>query len=150
METLNLYDLSDRELLHIVDDLSRPDGWTETADIADKLGMKKSHAVGIRLSWMTSDRKDGLGFGLIERHKEHSFLWRLSREGRALKDGELSSREASALDGMDSAGLVTATQFLTRRFSRMGRSASVMMRREWQRGTVPRPPPRPRAQEDKT
>lgn len=134
MGSLNLWDVSDRELLFVIDEQVVPTiGYAETKDIALALGVTGKYPAqptAIRLSWMAK-------FGLIERHREHTYLWRLTRAGRGLKDGELDPGQLEMFRQMEPARIVSVTHELTRRFARAAKPAAHMMRREWQRGTMP-------------
>lgn len=141
MKTLRLWDMSDREILYVIDEEADPAnaGWTSSYDIADRLGITSDYpatSVGQRLSWLRR-------YGAVEK-KEKESAWRLTRAGRALKAGQLAASDEALLDSMDSAQVLMLTRYLTGRYKGVGQAASNLIRREWQRGTQKPPPLRPR------
>lgn len=132
MKHLSLWDMSDRELLHVVDEQAMGagdafPGWTEPRAVSDAIGLSQKGGSGQRLSWMVR-------FGLLERHADRA-IYRCNRVGRAMMNGDLSPEAAKALKEMDPAQLVTVTSEITRRYGRLGDGAAHVMRREWKRGT---------------
>ena len=128
--SLTLYEYSDRELLHLMLDESDGDGWISSRDLAKVVGINAKHPaqhVGTRLGWM---RK----YGAVERQAANP-LWRPTAMGRALALGELKPRERDMIEGLDPDQLLTLTNTLTKRYSRVGDTAAHLMRREWLYGT---------------
>jgi len=131
LESLTLFDYSDRELLHIISEEQDEDGWTDSSAIAIRLGLDTDYPnanVGMRLGWLRR-------YGAVEKHPERPKAWGLTHVGRALMNGDLARDEVEMLDGLDSAKMLMITRYLTGRYRRSGVTASHLIRREWQRGT---------------
>lgn len=129
-ERLSLYDYSDRELLHLIEEVKLDSGWSRTEDVAKAVGLtsdKPNRPAGIRLAWMRR-------YGALEKHETQPW-WRLTPIGRSLMDGELTADERETIDEWSSAQLLMVTRRLTGRWRRAGTTASTLIRREWQRGT---------------
>src|SRR4051812_18644976 len=88
LESLRLDDMSDREVLLVVRDVSAtsPDGWVLAVDVADQIGVRgdrRKHAVASRLAWLRR-------FGAAERE----LLWDensnpiMNRAGTAQRTGQ--------------------------------------------------------------
>ena len=130
MDSLKLYDLSDRELLHVVMDEQDAEGWTASTAIADRLGITHRYpnqCVGTRMSWMKR-------YGVVEKHPTRH-AWKVSRSGQTLMNGDLTASQKQTLDAMDSARVLMLTRWLTGRYRRSGESAGHLYRREWNYGT---------------
>jgi hypothetical protein len=132
VDSLKLWDINDRELLHIVNE-ERMDsgdhaGWTFNGDIAERLGVQR-RSVGPRVAWMVR-------YGVMEKHAERPGMYRLTRIGHSLKDGELSEAQAEAVKGAEPDQVLMLTRALTQRYRRVGESARHLTRREWIVGTT--------------
>lgn len=141
MASATLYDYSDREMLHILDDVAGPDGWIETEHIARKMfGATNSgppskdalRCVAVRMSWMRR-------YGLVEKSgKSREARWRMTEFGeRALKAG-LKSSEVKAVENLDEEDLAEVMMRFGARYHYVSREAATLMRREWQRETSPK------------
>src|SRR5262245_7329546 len=118
LEHLRLADLSDREVLMAMLDLTDdPESYVNSDDVAKQLGMKGDRAkqcVAIRLSWMSR-------YGAVERellydenrnpivtragdHKRGQG-WRPTEVGEAIADGSLKANQERMLDGLTDAQL---------------------------------------------
>ncbi len=93
-------DYTDRELLAVVDDLTPGKSYASTSDIAERIGLTGDNprrAVGSRMSWMVR-------YGFCERNddpeKKDNPEYRLTKAGRDLRTGNLSSSLERALDGL--------------------------------------------------
>ncbi len=89
-------DLTDRELLHVVNECTAADGWATTLEIGEQLGRSEGDLqdVSSRMSWMVR-------YGFCERHKERPGVYRLTKAGRGLMGGKLTKAVETALGGMD-------------------------------------------------
>jgi hypothetical protein len=88
--------LTDRELLHIVNDCTAADGYATTREIADRLGRNGEgiHDVASRMNWMVR-------YEFCTRHADRPGNYKLTAIGRALMDGRLSKGVERALEKMD-------------------------------------------------
>lgn len=135
-------DFSDRELLHVVNDLADNDGYTTSQEIAHQLGIRletnghhvtqEDHlnhgirCVGTRFAWMVR-------FGFCERDEDRT-KWRLTAEGHDLMNGRLTSGLQKALDKLDPADRVLLMREIATGYVDSSPAAAAMLRREWQRG----------------
>lgn len=131
LKSLTNLDYSDRELLHLVDDHAGDDGWADSKDIAEALALSHKHrnqCVGMRFAYMKRHK-------LLDRHP-HQRKWRLTKLGRALMNGKLSARQRESLAKLEDSDLILVQRFLGERKREAGAGASVMLRREAQRGVL--------------
>lgn len=139
---LKLENFSDREVLHLIDDLADKDGWALVEHVAERIGMRVSgmsdaqlviHArrcVSIRLAWI---RKLS---GTVERSDDPKDLaWRLTPLGRQVVSAKLASAVDNALGQLNEANLLIALDTIGRRYNRADAGAANLMRREWAYGT---------------
>ena len=127
--SLSLMDFSDRELLNVILDHEDANGYVTSEQLLEGIGLNHKHAkscVGIRLAWMRR-------YGVVDRHEKRG--WTLTSVGRKIALGALSDDEKKVLRNLTSEQLMEATRVLTGRYSRVGATASTMMRRAWQNGT---------------
>lgn len=138
---LRMTDMSDREVLGLVEDQADEDGWTEAAAVATALWpriyngsanaesqVKAARAVASRLAWMRR-------YGIVDR-EEKSRRWALTREGEHLLNGKLSGAQASAIKSLKGSTLVLAIHEVTERPA--DEMLATLMRRAWRYGTVAR------------
>lgn len=150
---LKLENFSDRELLHILNDVSKEypvteDGWVETEVMAARLGLTRNglseeqfaiHArrcLSTRLGWVarlsgTVEREDVRKIG-----RDVPPRWRLTHEGHQVVNAKLSDSVLQRLqDGLTDYASLHALQALSRRFISADAGAANLMRREWLHGT---------------
>lgn len=139
---LKLENYSDREMLHLIDDLADEEGWAMVEHIAERVGISVAgmsdaqlviHArrcVSIRLAWI---RKLS---GTVERHPHKDDLsWRLTKPGLAIVKAKLNANVDNALGQMTEANVLLALDVVSRRYLRANGNAANLMRREWAYGT---------------
>jgi hypothetical protein len=139
---LKLENYSDREMLHLLNDLAGEDGWVDVEILAARVGLSANgmseeqlriHAnrcVSVRLSWI---RKLS---GCVERHPEKNRQsWRLTVSGQELVRARISQAILSGLDQMGEYTSLMALDALSRRYRRADVKAANLMRREWVYGT---------------
>lgn len=130
--SLRLADYSDRELLHIVEDIAATaeDGWAPVAAIAVQVGLihdRPNQCVGARLSWLAR-------YDLVERH-DLGGAWRATDVGHALMHGKLTATQQAELEKMEAARLLLVARALTdRQREDMNAPAYHAIRREWTHG----------------
>ena len=128
--SLKLYDLSDRELLHLMIDLSDEEGYCDSHDLATELAIEHKHptqCVGQRLSWLRR-------YGAVERRDGES-RWRLTRRGMDIARGVLKPEQRDALMALSAEQMIEATKLVAGRYRRIGDTAAHLTRREWAYGT---------------
>jgi hypothetical protein len=147
---LKLENFSDRELLHILNDLSDGMGdWVDVEVMATRLGLQKNgmsdeqyalHArrcLSTRLGWIARLS------GAVERevapgikNREMPPRWRLTEVGTQVVTAKLSLDMSNRLEAAlsDYATLI-ALEKLSRRFITANQGAANLMRREWTYGT---------------
>lgn len=145
---LKLENYSDRELIHILADLTPlttdSDGWVDIATIAGRVGMSaptgmsdaqlEIHAkrcVTVRFSWIARLS------ACVERNKEKgkTGLWRLTEQGRALVTAKIAKDTETKLANIDEFQSLLALEALSRRYRRANPQGANLMRREWVYGT---------------
>lgn len=139
---LKLENFSDREMLHLVNDLADNDGWALDEHIAERVGMvvvgmsdeqvliHARRCVGIRLAWIKKLT------GTVERHPDkRDFRWRLTESGLKVVNAKLGAGVSNGLDHMSEANVLLALDVVSRRYRRAGDGAANLMRREWAYGT---------------
>lgn len=143
---LKLENYSDRELVHVLADLtpSNGDGWVDIEAIAGRVGMSPPaglseaqaiiHAkrcVTVRFSWIARLSS------CVERNKEKgkTGLWRLTGEGKRLVRARITKTTENQLANIDSHEALLALDALGRRYRQSSRETANLMRREWVYGT---------------
>jgi len=129
LTSLKLLDYSDRELLAVVNDETRDDGFARTSDVRDRLGLPKhdgNRSVGIRLAWLKR-------FGVIENGGPTK--WRLSAIGLVFLNGSLSKDTEQWFAELEPGELYSLTRLLGRRQKRAEQPVGHMLRREWTAST---------------
>lgn len=139
---LKLENYSDREMLHLLNDLAGEDGWVDVEILAARVGLSADgmseaqlalHArrcVSVRLSWIKKLS------GTIERHPDKgSLLWRLTEAGQEVVHARLSQAIVQGIDQMGEMNSLLALDALSRRYRRADVKAANLMRREWVYGT---------------
>jgi hypothetical protein len=145
LDHLRLGDLSDREILLVLDDVADDEGYANAHDIAAQLAMIGDHpnrSVSVRLSWLAR-------YGAVERellwdeHGNPLFVgnsteqrrgqrWRMTPIGEALATGSLKRAQERALDELTDEQLLLATRVIAER-ARSSRNATSgkLAEREW-------------------
>lgn len=144
---LKLENYSDRELVHILADLTpngSEEGWVDIETIAVRTGMSAPegmseaqaliHAkrcVAVRFSWIARLS------GCIERNTEkgRSGLWRLTEDGASLVKARITKTTDNQLSNIDKHEALLALDALSRRYQKSNRETANLMRREWVYGT---------------
>lgn len=139
---LKLENYSDREMLHLLNDLSGEEGWVDVEILAARVGLSPNgmseeqlrlHAnrcVSVRLSWIKKLS------GCVERHPDKSRKsWRLTVSGHELVSARISQAVLTGLDQMGEFPALLALDALSRRYRRADVKAANLMRREWIYGT---------------
>ncbi|WP_028058279.1 hypothetical protein [Candidatus Solirubrobacter pratensis] len=121
-------DYTDRELLHVVEDVTTREGWATTGEIVERLnlvGEKPGHAVATRMSWMVR-------YGFCQRHPDYPGQYRLTRDGRKLMRGEVPEDVQSILNRMSHGDRVMVMSLIAKKSLVKGPETSAnMMRREF-------------------
>lgn len=129
MSRFGLHDYSDRELVHLVADMSDDDGWTRPEEIAERagIGRENARAVAMRLAWMRR-------YGIVEKNRQHPARWSLTEAGEEMVAGhKLNGGTLLALRKLKDHEIVWASHTLAGRFQEAAAPHAVMTRREWQR-----------------
>lgn len=139
---LKLESFSDRELIHLLDDLGDHEGWVEVETMAARVGLTVDgmsdaqlaiHArrcVAVRLSWIRRLS------GCVERDADKTKQrWRLTDSGRALVKAKLTKEVYDKLGNIGEFQALHALDALSRRYRRTDVKAANLMRREWTHGT---------------
>lgn len=143
-EHLTIDDLSDRELLLVLDDVSDGDGYAESDAIAERLDLAKRAIASSRLSWLAR-------WGAVEREHErdehgnlrymrdgrprHTQRWRMTETGAALAHGQLRARQRETLERINEQQMLELTRYVTQRARASGSVAAKLIAREWRYGT---------------
>lgn len=143
LDHLRLEDMSDREVLLIMLDLSDSEGYVEPMDVAERLDVRGEHprrVITARLAWLKR-------WGAVEREHEtdeHGNIvrkrsgeprttqrYRLTAIGWDMANGQLRAAQERTLAGMDDGQMLLVTQWLTRRARESGTTVATLVRREW-------------------
>ncbi len=144
---LKLENFSDRELLHILNDLTSERGdWVETHTIAERIGLQRNglsdeqyalHAqrcVSVRFSWIA--RLSGCVEKDPARKQGQAPRWRLTMIGLQVVNAKIADGTAKRLaEGISDFDALLALDALSRRYRGTDSGAANLMRREWQYGT---------------
>jgi hypothetical protein len=108
---LRITELSDREMLHAVNDAMDDQGRAKTPDIAIALGMdpEDPHAtrcVGSRMAYMRR-------CGFVNK-TSNVREWTMTKDGKTLMNGEIPDSVRAAIDSMDFGGQVSVLRQVTR------------------------------------
>lgn len=133
---LTLSSFSDRELMHMLNDLADNEGWVHLNAMVSRVGLtldvdgqeyinKVHRGLGVRFGWIKR-LTDG-----VERHEKLTGTWRLTERGHEVLDARLPSELAARLDGMDQLRTIDALNLLGRRYLTAGATTANLMRREW-------------------
>jgi hypothetical protein len=139
---LKLESFSDRELLHLLDDLAGEDGWVDVEIMAARVGLSADgmsdeqlafHArrcVSVRLAWIKRLS------GCVERHPlKERLAWRLTASGQQVVNARISVTLVESLERIGEYSALLALGHLGRRYNRADASSANLMRREWTHGT---------------
>lgn len=141
MDSLTLMDMSDLEVLHVVDDVLDYQEQASTHDIAVALGFpatgKGKHdghkSVGARMAWLCR-------WGACERSggdsQQGGSKWRITPRGRALMNGKLTKAQQDQIDKLAADSMVPAMRAVARRWRMADSTAATLSRREWRRNTA--------------
>lgn len=140
---LKLESFSDREILHIVDDLGGAKDWVPIDQIATRVGLVRGalseeqyliHArrcVSVRLSWIQR-----LSDTVVRNDSRPKIPeWMLSKLGIRVVTVDVPSAFTKQLEGMDQMAAVVALDSLSRRYQSAEYGAANLMRRQWAYGT---------------
>lgn len=140
MERLRLEDMSDREVLLIINDLVGQ-GWVDPLDVADRIGLtgdKAKRAAQMRLSWLRrmgalerEHATDDHGNTLTNRNTgqpRYTQRYCLTDLGTQLANGDLRKAQQQALDRLDTGQMLTVARLLT---ERSGGEQLRLLKREW-------------------
>jgi len=151
-DSANLYVFSDREFLHLVEDVAR-EGWATSHDIAEQIWPKRmaegadngaaqhaKHCVAIRLAWMRR-------YGCVEKReyspgekqeKPGETEWGLTEAGRLFMRGRLSQAQEAALEGSGEDQTLALMSWLATNYRSVSALGANMIRREWMHGAARR------------
>jgi hypothetical protein len=127
LESLRLADMSDREVLLIVHDLQDSEGWVDSLDMADRMGMKhdrRRSTVASRLAWLrrygAMEREflwDENSNPIVNRKGEHRMgqRWRLTAIGEVIALGKLKAAQEKAVSELDDSQFLLLTRALAGR-----------------------------------
>lgn len=128
---LSNWGISDTEVLGIVDDLSKEDGWASTYEVRVQLGEhpeEVGHRTGVpsRLAWLRR-------YGWLER-SDADGRWRLTPVGHAILDRpSLPKAVAGSLGKLNPAQRLTLTRELGQSGNEQAPEVRTAIRRQWQR-----------------
>lgn len=137
---LKLESYSDREILHVINDLGGDD-WVPVWKVAARIGLAVEgmseeqlvlhgrRCVSVRLAWIKKLS------GTVERHPEKTAVWRLTKSGVEVVQAKLSQAISVGIDQMADPSTLLTLDALSRRFRRADVKAANLMRREWTHGT---------------
>jgi hypothetical protein len=150
LTSLRLEDYSDREVLLILQDITGPDGWADSLEVAERIGLQAEHprrTAASRLSWLQrygaverEFARDADGVIRLRRDGRPVYTqrWRLTDRGRTLAAGTLTSRQQESLERMATDDrLLLITRWLTEVERSTDDVAATLMKREWRYGVHP-------------
>lgn len=135
LTSLRIIDYTDRELLHMLNDVADEEGWATTEQLVKAIGLvskdndpgRPRRSVATRFTWMRR-------FGWVERNEEHT-AWRLTREGADLMNGSLRRGLQKSLKSMRDGDRVLLMREMATAYREAPRESAIMFRREWIHGT---------------
>jgi hypothetical protein len=146
-EHLTLLDISDREMLLIVRDLTaQSDGYVSSAEMAehmDLIGDHPNRTVAVRLSWLARygavEReyvRDTTGNIRVHRNGKlmHTQRWRLTDLGLAMATGKLTKSQQKTLDNLGDGQMLMTMRWLTQRVVGSDAQVGKLMDREYRYG----------------
>lgn len=138
---LKLESYSDREILHLLDDLADNDGWALSEHIAQRIGLvappgmsdtqRELHArrcVGVRLGWIRRLSNT------VEQSDDRK-AWRLTKFGQQIVSGKIAANVKNLLEQGSEASLLLALDVVGRRYTKAKPDAANLLRREFAYGT---------------
>lgn len=132
--SMKLDDVSDREVLAMLQDVADGDGMASTLDMATAMDLDTKHPlsnVGVRLAYLRR-------IEMVQRDPDTK-RWYLTSMGTQYVAGRLSATQTRALESLKSEGAAwAATESLSRLLKDAGDSQATMMRRQWQHGWAQR------------
>lgn len=138
MNSLQLEEFSDRELLSVLEMQADDYGFADAETISDQLGLDHPHpkaCVTSRLVWLTR-------YGAVEvdplRKRGHPQRWRLTEKGNALVSGSLKAGQEKALGTLADEQMIEVMRFVTNRWRNSDDTTAHLTRREWIYGTSAR------------
>lgn len=139
--SLNLYDISDRELLMRLDELADNEGLCTSLELVEGLGIKDGSArlIASRLSWLKR-------FGALETAETYRTseetgrqykvkAWRISPTGETFMFSSFNAAKRRSVEGIDDANIVEAVAIIAARFTTVNMTARNLMRRQWLNST---------------
>jgi hypothetical protein len=133
-QTFKLADVSDRELLALLQDVSDDDGMASTADLAAVADLNAKHPlsnVGVRLGYLRR-------IGMLDRDPK-TMRWFLTTLGSRFVSGRLTAAQRKALEALrDEGSAWAATESLASLLGGASQAQATMMRRQWQYGWAQR------------
>ena len=128
----SLYDFRDIDLMLRLEREGNHDGWAETHDLADAVGLGDAgnRAMGMRLAWM---RK----FGMVEYSVEKK-MWRLSPGGVRVTTAHLKAAQERTIQNVPDESMIEVMSHVTSRYMLGDPMIAHMLRREFLFGTKPR------------
>lgn len=136
LTSLRIVDYTDRELLHILNDVADEEGWASSEVLANAIGIKPRgkdprgprRCVAMRFAWMAR-------YGWVRRDPTNT-MWRLTKDGEELISGKLRPALKQSLKEMRPADRVMLMREMTTAYRNAPQSAATMYRREWIHGTA--------------
>ena len=136
LTSLRIVDYTDRELLHILNDVANEEGWASSEDLAKAIGIKPRgddprgprRCVAMRFAWMAR-------YGWVRRDPSNT-MWCLTKDGEDLMSGQLRPALQQSLKEMRAADRVLLMREMTNAYRNAPKSAAAMYRREWVHGTA--------------
>jgi hypothetical protein len=139
-DRLRLEDLSDREFLLILADVTDADGWADSQQVAERLDLTERRVASSRLSWLQR-------WGAVEREHErdehgsiryrrngkpfYTQRWRLTPIGEDMATGRLRKAQEKALAEARDADMLMLTKLLAEHQRHGNTTVANLMRREW-------------------
>lgn len=129
MDRLTNLDMADREILYLINDCTNG-GWAQRDEVEERL--KLSHpapasCIASRFSWM-------IRWGWLVKDKDEP-RYRITRIGRDLMRGDVDKALAATLRRLNPGERVVMMRYMGQSYTRSGRAAQIMMRRQWQHNT---------------
>jgi hypothetical protein len=139
--SLRVTEFSDRELLHILDDLTKEgkadsDGWVPVELISERCALRHPNPVRCVVSRFGYMQRSHIA--VIER-KPKELAYRLTGFGFSVVSGaKLTVTQRKALENLPDAKLLAVTGVLTQRYRAGGEQVGTLIRREFTYGTMRR------------
>lgn len=130
VQSLTLYDFTDKELLFALEEAADAEGFADSKDIADLIGIDHPHpaqCVGSRLAWLKRFRVP-----LETKIEEGILLWALTPQAKAImRPKKIPAATQRVLDSLSDEQRIGVTEVIARQAAAGAVPTTHLTRRAW-------------------